>query len=176
MVRSSITAKQLPTKHFKSFEHTVVRLSLANKERMILISIYRVLFAPIPLFLEELSDLLDKYALSKESFTIAGDLNLHMESNCPYAKQLSELLDVYNLKQHIHEPTHIKGNILDLVITENRDNYFQDATISRHDVSDHFLVSFRLATKLASCSSKKIRYRPIKKVDVDQSTKWLLLS
>ena len=94
-----------------------------------------------------------------------------MESNCPYAKQLSELLDVYNLKQHIHEPTHIKGNILDLVITENRDNYFQDATISRHDVSDHFLVSFRLATKLASCSSKEIRYRSIKKVDMDQFNK-----
>ena len=166
MVRSLIAAK-----HFKYFEHTIVRLFLANKERMILISIYRILFAPIPLFLEELSDLLDKYALSKESFTIAGDLNLHMESNCPYAKQLSELLDVYNLKQHIHEPTHIKGNILDLVITENRDNYFQDATISRHDVSDHFLVSFRLATKLASCSSKEIRYRSIKKVDMDQFNK-----
>ena len=168
MVRSSITAKQLAIKHFKSFEHTVVRLFLANKERMILISIYRVLFAPIPLFLEELSDLLDKYALSKDSLTIAGDLNLHMESNCPYAKQLSELLDVYNLKQHILEPTHIKGNILDLVITENRDNYFQDAIISKLDVSDHFLVSFSLATKLEACKSKRIKYRSIKKVDVDQ--------
>ena len=47
---------------------------------------------------------------------------------------------------------HIKGNILDLVITENRDNYFQDAITSKLDVSDHFLVSFRPATKLEACT------------------------
>ena len=63
MVRSSISAKQLPTKHFKSFEHTVVRLFLANKEIMILIFniqtticskevLFKItsLFAPITLF------------------------------------------------------------------------------------------------------------------------------
>ena len=95
---------------------------------------------------------MDKCVFSKESLTIAADLNLNMESNFPYAKQLSELLDVFNLKQHILEPTHIKCNILDLIITENRDSYFQDAITSKLDVSDHFLVSFRPATKLEACT------------------------
>ena len=60
MVRDSLSVKQVSSKHFKSFEQTVVRLQLANKKTMILISIYRLLFVPIPLFLEEFSDLLDQ--------------------------------------------------------------------------------------------------------------------
>ena len=61
-----------------------------------------------------------------------------------------------------------------MVITENRDNYFQNATISKLDVSDHFLVSFRLATKLEACTSNRIQYHPIKKVDVVQFNKMVV--
>ena len=61
-----------------------------------------------------------------------------------------------------------------MVITENRDNYFQDAIISKLDVSDHFLVSFRLARKLKACTSKGTKYRTIKKVDVDQFKKMVV--
>ena len=40
MIKAGLAAKQQPARHFESFEHTIVNLSLTNKKRLILISIW----------------------------------------------------------------------------------------------------------------------------------------
>ena len=175
MVRDSMSAKHLPAKHFKSFEHTVISLPLANGKKIILISFYRLLFAPINLFLEEFSDLLDQHALSTESLILAGDVNLHMETDCPYATELVELLSLHNLKQHIKGPTHVKGHTLDIIISENKDDYLEVKNIKETDVSDHFLVDFYLKEDRGTCKTKLLNYRPTKKLDIEHFSREVTL-
>ena len=77
MAKSSISEKQLLIKQSKSFVQNVVRMPLANREIMILISNQRPVFAPIPPFLEKLLYLMVKYAVSNGSFIKVGYMNLH---------------------------------------------------------------------------------------------------
>ncbi len=144
VVKNSLLAKQLPVKHYTSFEHTVVKLQLANKKTLFLISMYRLQEVTISTFFNEFTELLNLYAVSHEDIVIAGDVNIHMETEDASAKQMKELLDLYDLKQHVEEPTHVKGHTLDIVITPNRDTLLMDMHVTEIDLSHHFLVDFDL--------------------------------
>lgn len=49
---------------------------------------------------------------------IAGDLNFHMEnSNNALTGQFIEILETFDLKQHVFSPPHASGHTLDLLIT-----------------------------------------------------------
>ncbi len=50
------------------------------------------------------------YILIKDELFICGDLNFHVN--------FMELLDTFDLVQHITEPTHKFGNTLGLIITK----------------------------------------------------------
>ena len=117
LVRSTLVAKQLSVKHFQSFEHTVVKMSLAKKKTLYLISVYRLQYVAIATFIDEFSELLDLYTVPYEHCVIAGDLNIHFESEDSNSKQFKDILQLYDLKQHVSCPTHVKGHTLDLVIT-----------------------------------------------------------
>ena len=53
---------------------------------------------------------------------MCGDFNFHWgEDDCAAFVQFKHLLDAYNLIQHVNQPTHENGNILDLVITRRDD-------------------------------------------------------
>ena len=65
-----------------------------------------------------------------------------------------------NLCQLIHTPTHLKGNILDLILT----NYVElisnvEVTPPRHSLSsDHYIISFQLLVSKSVFSREKPRY------------------
>ena len=64
-----------------------------------------------------------------------------------------------NLSQLINTPTHLKGNILDLVLT-NSDELISNVEVTppRHSLSsDHYIISFQLLSKSVS-SREKPRY------------------
>ena len=41
MVKTSILVKQLPAKHYESFEHSIAKLALANKNTLIMIIVFK---------------------------------------------------------------------------------------------------------------------------------------
>ena len=88
---------------------------------------------------------MDQYAVVNDDIIIAGDINIHMETNSNHAKQLTELLNWYDLKQNVTEPTHIRGHLLDVIITPNKENYIHSNEIMEIDLSDHFLINFNTA-------------------------------
>ena len=49
--------------------------------------------------MDEFAELLGMYTIPYEHYVIAGDLNIHAESESPSAKQLKELLEMYDLQQ-----------------------------------------------------------------------------
>ena len=160
LVKTTITAKQTPVKHYISFEHTIVKLPLGGKKFMILISVYRLSYVAIAIFLEEFAELLDLYTISSESFVIAGDFNIHVETDSPDSNKFREMLDIYDLKQHVNEPTHREGHTLDVVLTPNIASCMDDVEVIDTDISDHFLVSFKLLCNPVTVRQMKtITYR-----------------
>ena len=156
LVKASVKAKQFPVKHYSSFEHTIVKLPLAGKKFMILISIYRLQWVAVSTFFDEFAEPLDLHTISNENFVIAGDINIHAETDSLDANKLKDILDIYNLKQHIAEATHKKGHTLDVVMTPNRESFLMDVDIVDIDLSDHFLVDFSvLCSPVKTCQMKR---------------------
>ena len=59
MIKSSIIHKHLKSKMFSSFEQTMVMIKLTNNTKLILITIYRLLFASAVTFLNEFTEFLE---------------------------------------------------------------------------------------------------------------------
>lgn len=168
MVKMSIPVKQLPAKHYVSFEHTIVKLPLANKKMLIMISIYRLLDIAVSTFFDEMAELLDQYAVENEDIIIAGDINIHMETESTHTKQFTDLLQLYNLKENVFDPTHEKGHTLDVIVTPNKEHYIHDIEITDTDLSDHFLIDFSMTVERRTRKREVIQYRSVKTVDRTQ--------
>ena len=85
---------------------------------------------------------------------ILGDFNLPdinwntLSGNSSLANVFCELVFELNLLQLIECPTHIHGNILDLILT-NTDDLIQNVIVLPHNrcpvQSDHFLINFSMS-------------------------------
>ena len=76
--------------------------------------------ASVGVFLKEFSSLLQETVICPEELLIYGDFNFHMDDKADWdATRFGELLDLFNLKQHVCVSTHKRGHILDLVISRN---------------------------------------------------------
>ena len=83
-----------------------------------------------------------------------------------------------NLEQLVSAPIHIKGNILDIVLT-NCDNYINNLTIHPHQglsiQTDHFILSFSIAKSRPSTNLISPRYvYDYSKADWDGLSSYLL--
>ena len=74
-----------------------------------------------------------------------------------------EILDTFNLVQHIHEPTHTAGNTLDLVITR-KDSKAHGFIVSSQ-LSDHSNIIFSLNLSKPTPLTKTVTNRRLKNVD-----------
>ena len=60
-----------------------------------------------------------------------------------------------NLTQLVSCPTHVKGNILDLILTSNEESIF-DLKVHESPVkTDHLMLSFHLYINMIKCHSRK---------------------
>ena len=91
-----------------------------------------------------MAELFDQCVVPYEDFVIAGDLNLHMETETLYATKFKDLMSLHDLKQHIVDPTHVKGHTLDVVITRSKESFIGDVGVTELDLSHHFLIHFNI--------------------------------
>ena len=62
---------------------------------------------------------------------MAGDFNFHVEDDRDSAaSRFLDLLEAFNLRQHISEPTHKSGHTLDLIITRAKEDVASNFTVS----------------------------------------------
>ena len=143
----------MPSSGMRTFE--LIQLDITHNSRTLrLIIVYRPSgSAPFNDFLEEFSNFLDDQVYPKASdLLISGDFNIHMDSSCTNTRDFCDLVTSFNLKQHVCEPTHNRGHILDLLITR------QDDIIATHDIkviegiSDHAAIICKLDIPVKSCS------------------------
>ena len=108
---------------------------------------------------EQFLSLLEPILLCKEPLVITGDFNIHVDIPSE-SIQFSELLLSLSLIQHVNQPTHEKGHILDLIITRSADNIILSDPAPVHLFSDHFSISCNLSLSKPSLSSHVVTYRP----------------
>jgi len=93
------------------------------------------------LFYEEFSKLIEQTAVSPGGLLIVGDFNVHVDDGDNFqARVLVDILESYNLRQHVTGATHISGHTLDLAITKSNDTFLSGISIFDPVISDHSAV------------------------------------
>ena len=103
-----------------------------------IITIYKPPHHSIPKFIVELNNLLNTTNMHT---TILCDFNLPISNNSHYSKLLNNTIESNNCIQHVNKPTHLTGNILDLIITHDTNTSITDITVDRF-ITDHHIVTF----------------------------------
>ena len=97
---------------------------------------------------------------------LIGDFNIHYNKSDKSGK-IRSLCDIYNMMQHVHVPTHIHGNTLDLVLSSLDDNLISSLSVYDVALSDHYLVEMNLNITKPKQPLKYTVKRCLRKIDID---------
>ena len=117
------------------------------------------------MFFDAFSDLLERYACVPGDLIRTGDLNFHFEDiddSHTNTTRLRDILKTFNLIQHVQDPTHERGHMLDMCIS--RAATCVQGTSVKDRISDHSIIQSSLtvgrpAFPRENISCRKIRYR-----------------
>ena len=84
-------------KPFSSFEHTMVNVKLTSSTKLLLVTIYRLLFISTTIFLKEIAEFLEMLSVVNENWLIAGDINFHLETDETIVTTLKDVFMTFNL-------------------------------------------------------------------------------
>ena len=168
MLKVSMSHKQVSCKSFSSFEHTMVQIHLNDNSKLMLIAIYRLQFISSKTFLDEFTELLEMLNTSTEHFVLSGDINFHLETEDHYAACLKEIFTMFNLVQYVNFPTHKLGHTLDLVLARCDSPVIKDIAPNNVNLSDHFMINFKVEVSVAKHETKTITYRNFDSVNDKQ--------
>ena len=103
------------------------------------------------------------------SLLIVGDFNFHVnDASDRSAQWFLHVLEALNLKEHVWVPTHKGGNTLDLVIIRADERTARDFDVFDPVISDHYLVSCSLALPKKAFERRKVNYRKLKLIDLQE--------
>ena len=118
--------------------------------------IYRPPSSNYQIFFEEFSQIAQQLSASSVPFIILGDLNIHVDTSGNLnALRFLDILDNFNLLQHVSLATHIGGHTLDLIITSAYDNVLKGTPCVSDLISDYFAVECNI--ELQKKCEKKIK-------------------
>ena len=153
-----------------TFEHIEVVITTCSKKITVL-TIYRSESSAkhkysMDEFYDEFSNLLSNYQCCSNELIITGDFNFHWNKpNDHRTKRFADILDTFDLVQHISGPTHKSGNTLDYLITR------KDSLLINHSISDlnsdHNCILFNVKTVVNSNKSKIVRSRKTKNINLE---------
>ena len=149
--------------NLSSFECLVFTCTKPHPLRVILV--YRPPKPRHPSFMSDLSELFMSFCTTSNNVVILGDFNIHVDSpSSQYTAELTQLLDTLNLKQYVATPTHTKGHILDLFIT----NFpIKNVRVHNPGISDHNIISADLSTQTSLKPTRQIHFRKIKDINLE---------
>ena len=104
-----------------------------------------------------------------ENFVLLGDFNFNdinwdsLHGHSPSSAKFCDIVFDLNFIQLIDEPTHIHGNILDLVLTNNIDIIHDLSVHSKQPLpisSDHFIITFKIHSNITRPSNRLVTKLP----------------
>ena len=168
--KKQINIKQVETPPTKTFEIMELLLTVGSLQ-VTLVTIYRPQSSnknkySMEEFHNEFTDILVRYHLIKHEVIILGDFNFHVNKHDDKdAKEFIEILENFNLIQHIVGPTHREGNTLDLLITRKKSlvNHYEIVD----SISDHSNILVNIDLNKPKKLKKIIKYRKIGTIDTN---------
>ncbi len=104
------------------------------------------------------------YKTVNEEVIFCGDYNAHL--NKPEESETKRFLNIMesaDLKQHVTGKTHVKGNTIDLAMTESNSTLIRNCMVGGF-LSDHAVIHVELDLRKPARSKKEIKFR---KNDID---------
>ena len=87
--------------------------------------------------------LMETLNASDETFILAGDVNIHLDDkNDFYTKQFNDIMEMFNLVQHVNFATHKLGHTFDFVVTPADSPIIENIKATNVDLSDHYMILF----------------------------------
>ena len=82
-------------------------------------------------------------------------------------RRFVDILESYNLRQHVTGATHISGHTLDLAITRSNDTFLSGISIFDPVISDHSAVKINLLLQKPQFRKETRNYRKLRSIDYD---------
>jgi hypothetical protein len=170
LYKKDICVKKQHSATYSSFENMEVLIKTGS-DCIRLIVVYRPPLGskhaqPSSVFMEEFGQYIDSHTTTSGKLLVMGDFNFHVGDNTsPDANRLISLLHGMNMKQHVNEPTHVKGHVLDLVITRSSEPLIQHLQVLGAVISDHCPVMVDLPMQKPVSQKKEVQYRKVKAID-----------
>ena len=166
---NTITSDNLNTYSYKSFECVSISFTGLHNRKLLFVALYRCGDEPLSLFFSEFREFSESLFFSQNDLILCGDFNLHCnDSFNSDVIQFYHILSTFNLKQHvpIDVPTHIKGNTIDLVISDPDKLVISDLNVCAESSSDHSIIYFNIVASLNICKPKTVKLRNFKSIDM----------
>ena len=90
------------------------------------------------------------------------------KANDSAASLFLNLLETFDLQQHINVVTYRNGHTLDLIITRRHEDLLSNSNVTDPVISDHLAVHCGISLTKPRFTSKEIRYRKVKSTFVDR--------
>ena len=142
----------------KSFECQLLKIKLGHggsTDGVTLMNIYRPPSHSLKDFCDELSDLLSRLGdvIDEDRLVVCGDFNCGGEDSSSIGLDLQNILDIHAMQQFVTTATRLQeagsGRLLDLVIARAGSTRISQLSVHpTHDISDHHLVTWSLATRM----------------------------
>ena len=163
--RRELSVAKRNTGTFDSFEHCIVDLNCTSNILRLAV-IYRPPSVDTRLFLEEFASLLEYHSLSGPPLLIAGDMNINLSMTSPISKEYMGILDSFTMEQHVRYATHVKGGLLDHVITSATSTLTVSEVVVGDLLSDHHVLYSTLSFRKPKPESRTVSFRKIAEIDV----------
>ncbi len=163
---------QVFIKHGTSFEAVLAKFRDSEGENVVCCCVYRP-GALTDVFFTEFDEFVGSVFLKFRKIIICGDFNIHLDNHKTRGCfKFAELLSSYGLTQHVKDPTHKLGHLLDVVISSHK-VVTPDSIEVRELESfvfpncDHLPIKFRLLNSSSETLSEKkiITFRNLKGID-----------
>ena len=143
--------KKLSFNEYASFESQTINLNISTKSYLFS-TIYRAPYSTKQVitmltFLDEFPDHISTLLRSSRNINILGDFNIPWNiTEHPDTTSMLEIMDMHDLKQHIHIQTHKLGNTHDWLISNTPDNII-DIT-NKDFLLDHCIIEWKFQLSL----------------------------
>ena len=170
LIKSGLRAVKKESIKTATFEHLEIELQINNK-MVTFILVYRPEASNknryrMCDFYDEFTAFLAHFHSYQNEIIIAGDFNFHVNKPDDHkAAQFINILEMFDLVQHIKDPTHKDGNVLDLVITR-KNSLLENCSVGEL-ISDHCYITFDLKVGKVSNNTKRIRIRKTRNMNMD---------
>ncbi len=122
---------------------------------------------PTSVFFSEFRATMERHVTAPGRLFVTGDFNFHVDTpSDPDAKKLLDMLDSMNLVNFVHEPTHIEGHTLDLMIGRKSENIISNLYVDMQ-ISDHFTVLCNVSVAKPHPERKIVKFRKLKSIDMN---------